>query len=89
MKLTERTLSRRTSLTIELYIRITGLCRNSMVIKDGMLEHQMESVNRRSKTVQIVLPYCKVKEVLGELYGRSLGGHLGVNKTLDRIRQWQ
>jgi hypothetical protein len=30
----------------------------------------------------------EVKDVLGELHGGSLGGHMGINKTLDKVRQW-
>jgi hypothetical protein len=41
----------------------------------------------RSKVAQIVLPQCKAEEILTELHGGPSGGHLGVNKTLNKLRQ--
>jgi hypothetical protein len=35
-----------------------------------MLEWQWESADGRTKTAEIVLPWSKVKEVLGELHSR-------------------
>jgi hypothetical protein len=40
------------------------------------------------KTAQIVLARSKVREVLAELHRGPLGGHLGVNKSLEKVRQW-
>jgi hypothetical protein len=59
-----------------------------LVVRDGILEHHWESDDRRSKTAQIILPMSKVKQIMGELHGTSSGRHLGVNKTVDRVRQW-
>jgi hypothetical protein len=44
--------------------------------------------DRGSKTIQIVIPWIMVKEELGQLHGGSSGRHLGVIKTLDRVRLW-
>jgi hypothetical protein len=52
-----------------------------------MVEHRWESANGRSRTVIIVLPKSKVEEVLGELREGASRGHVGVSKTLDKIRQ--
>jgi hypothetical protein len=57
-------------------------------MRDGMLQRHWESADGRTKTAHIVLPQSKVKEVLAELHGRPLGGQLGINKTLDKVRQW-
>jgi hypothetical protein len=38
-------------------------------------------------TAQVVIPRSKVKNVLTEMHGGPSGGHLGVNKTLDKVRQ--
>lgn len=43
----------------------------------------------KSKTMEIVAVQSKVKEVVGELNGGSSRGHLGVNKTLHKVRQQQ
>jgi hypothetical protein len=52
----------------------------------GVLEHHWESVIRSTKAAEIFLPWCKVKEVV-ELHRGSLGGHFGVIRTLDKVRQ--
>jgi hypothetical protein len=57
-------------------------------VKNGILERNWESAIRRSQLAQIVLPRSRVKDVLTELHGGSSGGHLGVNKTLNKVRQW-
>jgi hypothetical protein len=59
--------------------------RKSLAVRDGVLERNWESAAGRMKTAQIVLPPSKVKEVLAELHGGPSGGHLGVNKTLDKV----
>jgi hypothetical protein len=48
-----------------------------------MLEHHCLLADGRTKTAQIVFSHSKVKEVLTEINGGPLGGHLVVNKTLD------
>lgn len=36
------------------------------------------------KTAQIVIPQSNVKDVLAQLHGGSMGGHTGINTTLDK-----
>jgi hypothetical protein len=43
------------------------------------------SIHRCTKTVQIVLPQNKMKEVLGELHGEFIGRHLGTNNPWTRL----
>jgi hypothetical protein len=52
-------------------------------VKDGVLECHWESASGRCKAVQIVVLLRKVREVLAELHGGSLGGNVGVSKTVD------
>jgi hypothetical protein len=59
----------------------------SLAVRDGVLERNWESANGRSKVAQMVLPRSKVEDVLTELHGGPSGGHLGVSKTLNKIRQ--
>jgi hypothetical protein len=56
-------------------------------MRDGVLEHHWESADGRTKPVQIVLPRNKLNEVFAELLAGPSGGHLEVNKTLDKVRQ--
>jgi hypothetical protein len=57
---------------------------NSLLIRDSVLECHWESADGQSKTVQIVIPQSKVKEILGQIYGGPSERHLGVNKTPDK-----
>jgi hypothetical protein len=56
-------------------------------MRKGMLERHWESLDRRLKIAQIVLPRCRMNDVLTELHGGPSGGHVGVNNTLDEV--WQ
>jgi hypothetical protein len=49
-----------------------------------VLKHNWELGDGEFKTVQIALPWSKVKEVLRELHSRSLGGYMYANKTLEQ-----
>jgi hypothetical protein len=60
---------------------------NSIAVITGILERNWESANRRSQIDQIVLPRSMVKDVLTELHGGTSGGHIGVNETLNKVRQ--
>jgi hypothetical protein len=59
----------------------------SLAVTDGVLERRWKSDDGKNKTAQTVIPRGKVKEVLAEMHGGHSGGHLGVNKTLDKVRQ--
>jgi hypothetical protein len=59
----------------------------SFAVRDGVLKRHWESTNGRSKIAQVVLPRSRVDDVLAELHGGPSGDHLGVNKTLDKVRQ--
>jgi hypothetical protein len=58
----------------------------SLAVRNSILECLWDSTDRQYKIVQTVLPQSRVN-VLTELHGRWSGGHLGVNKTLDMVRQ--
>jgi hypothetical protein len=58
-------------------------------VRDGVLEHHLESAKRRLKIAQIVIPWSKVKELLGELLGGFTVIYIyiyNVSKTLDEVR---
>ncbi|KAI5725816.1 hypothetical protein M8J77_020471 [Diaphorina citri] len=60
---------------------------DSLVLESGVLKRRWESLNGRNVRLQIILPRARVKEVLEELHGGTSGGHLGVNKTVDKVRE--
>jgi hypothetical protein len=54
----------------------------SLAVRDGIQGVRWESTGRQSKITQII-PWSKVKDLLAEP-----SGHLGINKTLGKVRQW-
>lgn len=54
---------------------------------NGVLKRRWESVNGKSERLQIVVPRSKRKEILQEYHNNYSGGHLGINKTIDKIRR--
>ena len=52
-----------------------------------MLVRHWESTDGKKKTAQVVIPHSKVKEVFAEMRGGTSGGRLGVNETIDKVRQ--
>jgi hypothetical protein len=59
----------------------------SLAVRNGILERNWESVNGRSTIAQLIIPRSKVKDVLTELQDGPSGGHMGINKTLNKV--WQ
>jgi hypothetical protein len=59
----------------------------SLAVRNGIPECHRESADRRSKIAQKVLPQSRVNDVLSELHGGPSGGHYGVNKSLNWVRQ--
>ncbi|KAI8737343.1 Transposon Ty3-I Gag-Pol polyprotein [Biomphalaria glabrata] len=60
---------------------------DSMVVENGVLKRMWESTDGTSTRLQIVLPKVRIQEVLQELHNGSTCGHLGINKTLEKVRQ--
>jgi hypothetical protein len=60
---------------------------DSLRVENGLLKRAWESVDGKAVTMQLVLPKCRVKEVLQEIHGGTSGAHFGVNKTLGKIRE--
>jgi hypothetical protein len=56
-------------------------------MRNSILEHRWESTDGRYEIVQILFLQSSVNNMLTILNGRLSGGHFGVNKTLDMIRQ--
>jgi hypothetical protein len=59
----------------------------SLAVRSGILEHQWESASGCFKITQIVFPQSRAKDLLTELHGGPSGGHLGVNKAMNKV--WQ
>ena len=63
--------------------------RQQLVLRDDLLYRQWEDVPHGGacKRLQLVLPATLVPVVLEELHDSTTGGHLGVTKTLEKVRQ--
>jgi len=59
----------------------------SLAVRDSVLERHWQSANRKKKTAQRVISHSDVKEVLAEMHVGTHRGHLGTNKTIDKVQQ--
>lgn len=59
---------------------------DSLHLENGLLKRKWESANGSKYVMQIVVPKSRTTDVLQEMHGGPTGGHMGMNKTLDRIR---
>ena len=59
---------------------------DSMVLEKEILYRKFESTNDKSYNLQIVLPKEMRNLVLKELHDSPTGGHLGVKKTIQRVK---
>ena len=53
--------------------------RKSLGVRSGVFERHWKSDDGIARS--------KVKEIRADMHGRKTGGHLGVNKTIDKVRQ--
>jgi len=60
---------------------------DALIIKNGVLYKKWVAPNLETNILQLVVPRHRVKEILEEAHDSSIGGHFGVNKTLEKIRK--
>jgi transposase InsO family protein len=60
---------------------------DSLTVNNGVMKRVWESADGASSRLQVVLPQSRVADVLRELHNGVTGAHLGVNKTLEKVRQ--
>ncbi|KAJ8951356.1 hypothetical protein NQ318_009292 [Aromia moschata] len=60
---------------------------NSLVLSDGLLKRVLEKSDGTEERKQLIVPRNRVPEVLEEVHNGSTGGHLGVTKTLGKVRE--
>ena len=58
-----------------------------LTLHQGILCRTFESPNGLSSALQIVIPTALRKEVLSDLHEGVVGGHLGIDKTLARLKE--
>ncbi|VEN42942.1 unnamed protein product [Callosobruchus maculatus] len=60
---------------------------DSLVMEDGILRLILEDKEEAQERRQTVVPRNRVAKVLGESHSGTCGGHLGVAKTLEKVRE--
>lgn len=60
---------------------------DSLIVQDDVLYRKWESVDGKNNTLQMVIPTDKVASLLKVIHDGSSGGHLGIKKTLVKIRE--
>jgi len=61
---------------------------DALIIKNGVLYKKWVAPNLEINILQLVVPRHRVKEILEKAHDSSIGGHFGVNKTLEKIRKF-
>ena len=59
---------------------------DQLEVRDGILYRKWESNDGKRTNWRIVLPREMRNEILGELHSAPTAGHLGMNKTLSKVR---
>ena len=60
---------------------------NRLQLENGVLYRRWETEDGHGARLQLVLPRSMVPEVLSALHDAPSAGHMGVNKTLERVRE--
>jgi hypothetical protein len=55
-------------------------------VRDDVLYRKWINADLNTVTWQLVLPKCLRKEVLQQLHNENVAGHLGVSRTIARVR---
>ncbi|KAJ8914093.1 hypothetical protein NQ315_014289 [Exocentrus adspersus] len=60
---------------------------DSLAIENNLLKRVWESPDGKKRNYQTILPRKRVPEVLQAVHSGVGGGHFGINKTLDKVRE--
>jgi hypothetical protein len=60
---------------------------DSLQIRNGVLYRKWESEDGKTSKWQLVLPRSRIPDVLKELHNSPTGGHFGVMKTIQKVRE--
>ena len=58
-----------------------------LLIVDGMLKRRYEDAQGRTTWIQLVVPQSLREGIMQELHAGAIEGHLGEEKTLNKIRE--
>ena len=70
------------------YLKALWNQRSQLILQEGVLYRHWKDIpgNGANQRLQLVLPTCLVPDILTELHNSPTGGHLGANKTYEKMR---
>ena len=70
------------------YLKALWNQRSQLILQEGVLYRHWKDIpdNGANPRLQLVLPTCLVPDILTELHNSPTGGHLGANKTYEKMR---
>jgi RNase H-like domain found in reverse transcriptase/Reverse transcriptase (RNA-dependent DNA polymerase)/Integrase zinc binding domain/Integrase core domain/gag-polyprotein putative aspartyl protease len=60
---------------------------DTLIFENEVLKRVWESPDGKLKILQVIVPKSRISEVLKEVHNGVSGGHLGINKTVAKIRE--
>ena len=60
---------------------------NRLLLENGVLYRQWQTEDGRGTRLQLVLPRSLIPDILSALHDAPSAGHLGVTKTVERVRE--
>ena len=69
------------------YLKALWNQRSQLILQEGVLYRHWKDIpdNGANPRLQLVLPTCLVPDILTELHNSPTGGHLGANKTYEKM----
>ena len=60
---------------------------DQLIVRNGVLYRQYEDEGGSGSHLQLVVPRKSREEILQDIHGGAVGGHLGEKKTLSRLKE--
>ena len=80
--------TRREPLAVVTFIRhFRHYLHTQLIVRNGMLYRQHEDEHGSGSHLQLVVPRQTREEILQDIHGGVVGGHLGEKKTLSRLKE--
>ena len=58
-----------------------------LMLQDGIMYRRFVGTDRQDDRMQLVVPCAMRREILDELHSGAVGGHLGAEKTLSKLKE--
>lgn len=61
---------------------------DSLILENDILKRRWEAVDGKSSKLQVIVPSSMKEDILSEMHGGVSGGHMGINRTLNKIKEY-